>query len=163
MSGLAALGQYPLLPCSCTNLAKSDASAKSIAAKTSGTSSTSGDSLKEVFSDFLEDAITGLTEVAAQMASKRAAEFVEDRSRLKVLVEAAGWTSASASASSTSSTSSSGSSSDPVYQFVTLLGQQLLAALQESLSLNETTTDPTASSQSTTDQDTADTTTETES
>jgi len=134
----------------------------------SSSSSTSSGDLASTFGTILQEAITGLTKAAAQVASNRVAEFVEDRSRLRAIAEAAGWTPSGSSSSSSSSTSSSGSSSsgtsvntnDPVYRLVTALGQTLLQALQDaqqdasssSSGSTQTDGDPSSSVQGGTDQ-----------
>jgi hypothetical protein len=121
-------------------MSKQEAAAKT--AKTSGTEKTTATSaenpLAAEFGQILEEAITGLTEVVAQAASKRVAEFMEDRSRLRAIAQAAGWTPAAGSSagdSSTSSTTTSNSTgsggNDPVYRLLTALGETVIQALQQ--------------------------------
>ena len=93
--------------------------------KTTASSSGTSNALVTTFNEILEEAITGATKLAAQAASNRAAEFVEDRDQLRALAQAAGW-----APTSSSSSSSSSSSNDPVYRLVMAFGQTLLDALE---------------------------------
>ena len=145
----------------CTALSLADWSSgigctgKGSALKTTGASSgTSSNPLVETFNEILEEAVTGLTTVAAEFASKRVAEFVEDRSRLKAIAQAAGW----APASGSSSTGGSGSN-DPIYRLLTALGETLLQQIQAAQ--QDTTSTQTAASDTTTSDTTAATTDDT--
>jgi hypothetical protein len=153
-------------PCSSAKLmpfAKTSATASS----TSSGSSSSTNAVATAFSDILEEAVEGLTQVAAQMASKRVAEFVEDRSGLKAFAQAAGWLptgSMSGSSSSSSSSSTGTNTNDPIYRLVSALGQEILANLQERFDTNSTsdTTEQDASTDSTQQDDTTDSTQQTD-
>ncbi len=93
--------------------------------KTTPSSSGTSNALVTTFNEILEEAITGATKLAAQVASNRAAGFVEDRDQLRALAQAAGW-----APTSSSSSSSSSSSNDPVYRLVMAFGETLLDALE---------------------------------
>jgi len=134
-----------MIASNCTGLCLADwlsgvgCSKQASALKTTGTSSsTSTNPLVETFNEILEEAVTGLTTAAAQLASKRVAEFVEDRSRLKAVAQAAGWAPASGSSSTSGSTSN-----DPIYRLLTALGETILQqvqATQEDTTSTQTTT-----------------------
>ncbi|MBN1343626.1 MAG: hypothetical protein JXQ73_13140 [Phycisphaerae bacterium] len=154
----------------CADSTSSASSAlKTPALKTGSSSSSSsgaGDNpIAQAFTNILEEAITGLTAAAAQFASKRVAEFVEDRSRLQFIAQAAGWTSSSGSSSGSSGSSGSSSGgSDPISTLVTAVGETLLQALRDATATQNTTatdtTQTTDTTQNTTDAQTQDTTTQ---
>ncbi len=126
----------------------------------SNSSSSSSQPFLSAFEDILEEAITGATKAAATVASKRVAEFVEDRSRLKFIAQAAGWapsSSGSGSSSSSSSSSNSVNTNDPVYRLITALGKGLIQTLDLGDETGSTSTTSTAGmSQNTTSQTTTD-------
>ncbi len=143
-----------------TSTSETKQAAESNALKGVEESSSSGSSqspLAETFNTILEEAVTGLTEVVAQAASKRVAEFAEDNAVLSTLAQAAGWTS-----SGESGDSSGSGGNDPVYRLLTSLGETLLAAMQNAnedlgASSSDDTSDTDSDDTSTTDGDVPDT------
>jgi hypothetical protein len=111
----------------------------SLKSSTSANSSsgTSGMPLVDTFNQILQEAVSGLTQVAGRVASKKVSDFVSHHDKLGAIAQAAGWVSPSGSTGSSSSSSSGSSSStgtagnDPVTRLMDALGQTVNQTMQQ--------------------------------
>lgn len=119
-------------------LPKNNAGAKD--SSSVGASSIGSGALAGAFTQILEQSINGLTTMAAQVATKRVAEFAEDHDAFRMFLQAAGWaptdsstSRSSSSSSSSSSTSGASSTSNPISILLSALGQEVISLIENSL------------------------------